>query len=71
MADKGYIGKRDDGGDAGRDRGGNDQHLLIAAGGINMSQSSTYDVLGSLFMRPHASQEPALILVGAGIRKRF
>ena len=66
MADKsglkpaGYIRKCDDGGDAGRNRGGNDQHLLITARGTNMSQSSTYDVLGSLFMRPQASaQGPA------------
>ena len=66
MADKsglkrvGYIRKRNDGGDAGSDRGGNDQHPLIAARGKNMSQSSTYDVLGSLFMRPQASaQGPA------------
>ena len=34
MADKSglnYIRKRDDGGDAGRNRGGNDQHPLITA----------------------------------------
>jgi hypothetical protein len=56
----GYIRKHDDGGDAGSDRGGNDQHLLIVARGINMSRGSTYDVLGSLFMRPEASaQRPA------------
>ena len=35
------IRKRDDGGDAGRDRGGNNQ------------PTTQSDVLGSLFMRPH------------------
>ena len=58
MADKsglklvGYIRKRDDGDS---DRGGKDEHLLVAARGVNMSQSSTYDVLGLLFMRPQSS----------------
>ena len=61
MADKSglklgeYIRKRDDGRDADSDRGGNDEHLLIGARCINMSQNSTYDVLGLLFMWPQAS----------------